>query len=58
MHIAAREEMIFESSLKAVGCESMTAPQSAGVLHTEFERGFIRVKTIRRWELLEGGLLS
>ena len=28
-----------------------TAPQAAGVIHTDFERGFIRAETIQ-WDLL------
>jgi len=32
-----------------------TAPQAAGVIHTDFERGFIRAETIRWDELLELG---
>ncbi|MHB1137893.1 MAG: redox-regulated ATPase YchF [Microthrixaceae bacterium] len=31
------------------------APQCAGVIHTDFERGFIRAETIRWDELLEAG---
>lgn len=34
------------------------APQAAGVIHTDFERGFIRVETIRWDELLEAGSWS
>lgn len=32
-----------------------TAPEAAGVIHTDFERGFIRAETIRWDELLETG---
>jgi len=32
-----------------------TAPEAAGVIHTDFERGFIRAETIRWDELLEVG---
>ncbi len=32
-----------------------TAPQCAGVIHTDFERGFIRAETIRWDELLDAG---
>ena len=31
------------------------APQAAGVIHTDFERGFIRVETIQWDELLDAG---
>ncbi len=34
------------------------APQAAGVIHTDFERGFIRVETIRWDELLDAGSWS
>ena len=33
----------------------MTAPQAAGVIHTDFERGFIRAQTIGWEKLLEAG---
>ena len=33
----------------------MTAPQAAGVIHTDFERGFIRAQTIGYKQLLEAG---
>ena len=36
----------------------MTAPQAAGVIHTDFERGFIRAQTIGCEKLLEAGSLS
>ena len=36
----------------------MTAPQTAGVIHTDFERGFIRAQTIGWDKLLEAGSLS
>ena len=32
----------------------MTAPQAAGVIHSDFQKGFIRVETVsctQRWEL-------
>ncbi len=32
-----------------------TAPQAAGVIHTDFERGFIRAETIEWRELVEAG---
>ncbi len=35
----------------------MTAPQAAGVIHTDFERGFIRAQTIHYEKLLEAGSL-
>ena len=35
----------------------MTAPQAAGVIHTDFERGFIRAQTIGWEKLLEAGSL-
>ena len=35
----------------------MTAPQAAGVIHTDFERGFIRAQTIGCEKLLEAGSL-
>jgi hypothetical protein len=36
----------------------MTAPQAAGVIHTDFERGFIRAQTIGYKQLLEAGSLA
>jgi GTP-binding protein YchF len=36
----------------------MTAPQAAGVIHTDFERGFIRAQTIGYEQLLEAGSLG
>ncbi len=38
--------------------EGMTAPKAAGVIHTDFERGFIRAQTIGYKKLLEAGSLS
>jgi ribosome-binding ATPase YchF (GTP1/OBG family) len=35
-----------------------TAPQAAGVIHTDFERGFIRAQTIGTQQLLEAGSLA
>ena len=35
----------------------MTAPKAAGVIHTDFERGFIRAQTIGYRKLLEAGSL-
>ena len=36
----------------------MTAPQAAGVIHTDFERGFIRAQTIGWDKLLDAGSLA
>ncbi|MEB3326927.1 MAG: redox-regulated ATPase YchF [Synechococcus sp.] len=36
----------------------MTAPQAAGVIHTDFERGFIRAQTIGFQQLLEAGSVA
>ncbi len=36
----------------------MTAPQAAGVIHTDFERGFIRAQTIGWEKLIEAGSLT
>ena len=36
----------------------MTAPEAAGVIHTDFERGFIRAQTINYAKLLEAGSLT
>ncbi len=36
----------------------MTAPQAAGVIHSDFERGFIRAQTIGWEKLLEAGSLA
>ena len=36
----------------------MTAPQAAGVIHTDFERGFIRAQTIGYQQLLDAGSLN
>ncbi len=36
----------------------MTASQAAGVIHTDFERGFIRAQTINYAKLLEAGSLT
>jgi hypothetical protein len=38
--------------------EGMTAPNAAGVIHTDFERGFIRAQTIGCERLLEAGSLA
>ena len=39
-------------------CDGMTAPQAAGVIHTDFEKGFIRAQTISYEKLLEAGSLT
>jgi hypothetical protein len=36
----------------------MTAPQAAGVIHTDFERGFIRAQTMSYDQLIEAGSLA
>lgn len=36
----------------------MTAPQAAGVIHTDFERGFIRAQTVGFEQLIEAGSLA
>jgi ribosome-binding ATPase YchF (GTP1/OBG family) len=36
----------------------MSAPQAAGVIHSDFERGFIRAQTIGWQQLLEAGSLA
>jgi GTP-binding protein YchF len=36
----------------------MTAPQAAGVIHSDFERGFIRAQTIGWQQMLEAGSLA
>ena len=33
----------------------MTAPQAAGVIHSDFERGFIRAQTISYENLIKSG---
>ncbi|WP_413684047.1 redox-regulated ATPase YchF [Prochlorococcus sp. MIT 1011] len=38
--------------------DGMTAPQAAGVIHTDFEKGFIRAQTISYEKLLEAGSLG
>jgi len=35
--------------------QGWTAPQAAGVIHTDFERGFIRAETISYDDLIESG---
>ena len=36
----------------------MKAPQCAGVIHTDFERGFIRAETVSYEDLLAGGSMT
>ncbi|PKR77423.1 redox-regulated ATPase YchF [Halalkalibacillus sediminis] len=36
----------------------MTAPQAAGIIHTDFERGFIRAETVTYDELVEKGSMA
>ena len=38
--------------------KGMTAPNAAGIIHTDFERGFIRAQTIGCERLLEAGSLA
>ncbi len=38
--------------------EGMTAPQAAGVIHTDFEKGFIRAQTIAYEKLIEAGSIA
>ena len=33
----------------------MTAPQAAGVIHTDFEKGFIRAETVAYQDFVEAG---
>ena len=33
----------------------MTAPQAAGVIHSDFEKGFIRAQTISYEDLIDSG---
>ena len=35
--------------------KGMTAPQAAGVIHSDFERGFIRAETVAYKDLVENG---
>lgn len=35
--------------------KGMTAPQAAGVIHSDFEKGFIRAKTMSYDDLLKSG---
>jgi len=36
----------------------MTAPQAAGVIHSDFERGFIRAETVAYDDLVVGGSMN
>ena len=36
----------------------MTAPQAAGVIHTDFEKGFIRAQTISYQNLINAGSIA
>ena len=47
-----------EKETRAWQLSRMTAPQAAGVIHTDFERGFIRAQTISYEKLLEAGSLA
>lgn len=38
--------------------KGMTAPQCAGIIHTDFERGFIRAETVSYDDLLDGGSMT
>ncbi|MFQ3546275.1 redox-regulated ATPase YchF [Halobacillus rhizosphaerae] len=38
--------------------EGMTAPQAAGIIHTDFERGFIRAETVSYEDLVEAGTMG
>jgi hypothetical protein len=38
--------------------KGMTAPQAAGVIHSDFERGFIRAETVAYKDLVENGSMS
>ncbi|TFB21116.1 redox-regulated ATPase YchF [Filobacillus milosensis] len=38
--------------------KGMTAPQAAGIIHTDFERGFIRAETVSYDELVEAGSMA
>ena len=35
-----------------------TAPQAAGVIHTDFERGFIKAETVAYWDLIRCGSIA
>ena len=38
--------------------KGMTAPQAAGVIHSDFERGFIRAETVAYRDLVENGSMN
>ena len=38
--------------------KGMTAPQCAGIIHTDFERGFIRAETVAYDDLVEAGSMA
>ncbi len=38
--------------------EGMKAPQAAGIIHTDFERGFIRAETVSYDDLVEAGAMA
>lgn len=38
--------------------KGMKAPQAAGIIHTDFERGFIRAETVSYDDLMDGGSMS
>ncbi|GGF17626.1 ribosome-binding ATPase YchF [Halobacillus andaensis] len=38
--------------------EGMTAPQCAGIIHTDFERGFIRAETVSYDDLVDAGTMG
>src|SRR5699024_11282188 len=38
--------------------KGMKAPQAAGIIHTDFERGFIRAETVSYDDLMAGGSMA
>lgn len=38
--------------------QGMTAPQAAGIIHTDFEKGFIRAETVSYEDLMDAGSMS
>src|SRR5690625_26515 len=38
--------------------KGITAPQAAGIIHTDFERGFIRAETVSYEDLIEAGSMA
>lgn len=38
--------------------KGIKAPQAAGIIHTDFERGFIRAETVSYQDLVEGGSMA